>query len=1024
MSKNSFTTVFAILAAICFTTNSGHAQIVDLNLNQEDVRILGESARDSSGYSLAYGDIDNDGFDDLVIGAPKADVTTPGQRRINAGNVYIIYGDATFRPPRQGLNLPGTSPGMLDGHRLTIIKGARGEARDSFGRVTYSGDLLGWSVATGDVDGDNLADVIIGSPFTNITEFADQGATYVVYSRANGISLKDITSIDLADYDMLLPPSVPINLRNRVTEIVGHQVSIGFGWSVASGDINHNGFDDVLTGAPFANPPGRTEAGATYVVYGSGTLPKLDRSTTGRTGQYRVLSPPPGTSLIEIQGEQDRDHLGWSVASGDINKDVSDDAIIGAPNANSRFPHAGKTYIISGISGMDLTTPFNLASPPAPIVKIIGANANDNSGWSVANGKINSASGKSDLIVGAPFSDTNGSDAGDAYVLFDSRLDPGSVVPGIVVDLSVDPANVTIHGIDSGDHAGWSVASGGFCNENIDDILVGAPLAGALATGEAYVVFARTLAIRPPAFSAATADIRVLGDDEGDLAGFAVAAGNLNGTGGKDFTLSGPEADGLTPNSQNVGETYVIYGSELMITAGPDQFICHPNNGGSVVLGGAILSGTPSTISWSPTDGLSDPTSLTPTATPTMTTNYTLTVTDARGCEASDECLVKVNPELIVSAEPDAEICLGGSVVLHGSITGGTPPYNFSWSPTAGLSDPTILMPTATPTVTTTYTLRAIDAEGCEDSDIVKVTVIVDNVPPTCVFDFRGISTAYGRFVDLGSGIASITPLLLYNCALTLDPPPPYPPGTHSVNFRLDGLGLDSYFGFDIKITDRCGNTHICDPVMSYLSADRNDRKYTIKFRSVDRYLILTNHGLSKIRVDLNGHQFNLYAESSGVVRTRNAYHMPKEGNLTIDLQPYLREGENLMHLEIEGEAGTNAELTLIDEAHNIDHTLELQPIPEVFQLSQNYPNPFNPSTTVHFSIPARLDEGAPVQLRIYNALGALVRTLVDEKMLPGLYAAQWNGKNDHGEPVASGIYIYQIIVGEFKATKRMTMVK
>jgi hypothetical protein len=130
------------------------------------------------------------------------------------------------------------------------------------------------------------------------------------------------------------------------------------------------------------------------------------------------------------------------------------------------------------------------------------------------------------------------------------------------------------------------------------------------------------------------------------------------------------------------------------------------------------------------------------------------------------------------------------------------------------------------------------------------------------------------------------------------------------------------------------------------------------------------------------------------------------------------------MHLEIEGEAGTNAELTLIDEAHNIDHTLELQPIPEVFQLSQNYPNPFNPSTTVHFSIPARLDEGAPVQLRIYNALGALVRTLVDEKMLPGLYAAQWNGKNDHGEPVASGIYIYQIIVGEFKATKRMTMVK
>jgi hypothetical protein len=319
-------------------------------------------------------------------------------------------------------------------------------------------------------------------------------------------------------------------------------------------------------------------------------------------------------------------------------------------------------------------------------------------------------------------------------------------------------------------------------------------------------------------------------------------------------------------------------------------------------------------------------------------------------------------------------------------------------------------------------------SDGCGGTTVCRDTTavfsIIDKIPPDCVFTFRGISTAYGKFIDNESGIASVTPLLLYNCTLTVDPIPPFPADASQVDFRLDALGLDSYFGFDIKITDRCGNVHICDPVMSYLSTDRNDRQYTLKFRSVDRYLIVANHGLSEIHIDLNGHQFSLYAEPNAGVRTRNAYRLPRDGNLTIDLQPYLREGENLMHLEIAGAAGTNAELTLIDEAHDIDHTLELQPIPEAFQLSQNYPNPFNPSTTIHFSIPAKLNAGIPVQLRIYNAIGELVRTLVDETIFPGQYAIEWDGRNSRGEITASGIYIYQFIAGEFRQTKRMIFLK
>jgi hypothetical protein len=298
------------------------------------------------------------------------------------------------------------------------------------------------------------------------------------------------------------------------------------------------------------------------------------------------------------------------------------------------------------------------------------------------------------------------------------------------------------------------------------------------------------------------------------------------------------------------------------------------------------------------------------------------------------------------------------------------------------------------------------------------VTSIVDNIAPSSTFT-PGYKSVTGTVFDNESGIAKIEAIFLFNAKLTVDH---FTPGAKSVNFRVDDLGLESYLGFDIKITDLCGNSSIVDPVLSSLSADDAER-HTFKFRGVDRYLILENHGLSEIQVDLNGHLFNL-ATTLGNVRNRNTYVIPEEGSITIDLKPYLLEGENVMRLEIAGRAGTGADFTLIDATHVIDHTLELQPIPMTFELSQNYPNPFNPSTTIRFGVPAHVGESAAVQVRIYNTLGELVRTLVNEKMLPGQYAVEWNGKNDRGETVATGIYIYQLVTGGFKQTKKMSFLK
>lgn len=98
--------------------------------------------------------------------------------------------------------------------------------------------------------------------------------------------------------------------------------------------------------------------------------------------------------------------------------------------------------------------------------------------------------------------------------------------------------------------------------------------------------------------------------------------------------------------------------------------------------------------------------------------------------------------------------------------------------------------------------------------------------------------------------------------------------------------------------------------------------------------------------------------------------------------------------------------------------------LPDVFTLEQNYPNPFNPSTKIRFVIPSVLQNKAKVELRIHNILGQLVRELLNESMVPGQYEVEWDGRDSRGLPAPSGIYLYQIKVQDFQATRRMLILK
>jgi hypothetical protein len=112
-------------------------------------------------------------------------------------------------------------------------------------------------------------------------------------------------------------------------------------------------------------------------------------------------------------------------------------------------------------------------------------------------------------------------------------------------------------------------------------------------------------------------------------------------------------------------------------------------------------------------------------------------------------------------------------------------------------------------------------------------------------------------------------------------------------------------------------------------------------------------------------------------------------------------------------------------------------PVPEVFALSQNYPNPFNPNTTIRYTIPStehRVKSGGTgadselyalrTTLKIYNILGQKVKTLVNEPQEAGYYSVTWEGRDDFGGEVASGVYLYRLIAGDFVQTKKMTLIR
>jgi hypothetical protein len=203
-----------------------------------------------------------------------------------------------------------------------------------------------------------------------------------------------------------------------------------------------------------------------------------------------------------------------------------------------------------------------------------------------------------------------------------------------------------------------------------------------------------------------------------------------------------------------------------------------------------------------------------------------------------------------------------------------------------------------------------------------------------------------------------------------------------------------------------------------------NDEEFDLLYE--DRYFYVDNKGLTRVHVILNGRRFKLATDPNEVRQGSNTYLMPSDGEIVIDLFQYMKRDGNRMWIHGEGPAGTEATVLVGDQVYGgtVHYILRIEPLPVDISLSQNYPNPFNRSTKILYDIPDGLMAGEHVMLAIYSSNGERVRVLVDERRFPGSFTAEWNGLDDQGREVSSGMYLYKITAGYYQSSRRLLLLK
>jgi hypothetical protein len=368
-----------ILVGSCANDNKGLVYVIfgpfateniDVsNLGDRGFVIEGSEAEEGSFpgdracFPARAGDVNGDGLDDVLVGAPHAS----HNNRASSGCVYVVFGKASTEAVRLAefdLNVQSTKGFRIDG---AFDRSMVGNQR------TFEG--------AGDLNGDGLADIITGAAFA--------GATYVVFGKT------DPVPVDLLGFHMDTPPPGGYRIDTPTP-------SRDSGYSAAgAGDVNGDGLPDVVIGV-IRRPSSR---GTIYVVFGKASRTSQDVSRLGKGG-FRVLGAYPGSMS------------GHSLTGvGDITGDGLSEIALGAPA--SELSGRGATYVVFGKKN---NKPLSVNDLGRHGFVIVGSGETaDSFGDAVAAAGDVNGDGKPDLIVGAPTSAHGGFAAGSVYVIYLGR---------------------------------------------------------------------------------------------------------------------------------------------------------------------------------------------------------------------------------------------------------------------------------------------------------------------------------------------------------------------------------------------------------------------------------------------------------------------------------------------------------------------------------------------------------------------------------------------------------------------------
>jgi hypothetical protein len=408
---------------IFFGSNSSTPRTIDLNIaNSASVAIFGERSGDRFGSAVAASNVGG-GSDaaDLLVGAPGSTGPLPTSARTNGGAAFLFFGGTPLA------NTTATTK-VIDLGSTTA--GAQTANVKIYGKIDSQ---FGSSLAIGDLNAGGAADLAIGAPRADRpaspAAIDETGAVYLVFGGTN-----------------LNPPAgsafktIDIETTGQQTSIYGIDANDHFGASIAVGDVSGDGTVDLIAGAPDADGPanGRAETGEAYLLLGGTRFNPVAPATEQR------IDIGPSNLNLTIFGSAASDHLGSTVAAGQVNttgnNDTVADVLIGVPG----FDHlartdSGATLVFFGGSNLTFLLTRDLSLDQDDI-RVVGQAAGDELGWAIAAADINNDRG-GDLIVGAPFATPNlapapsPTDAGKVYAVLAAASDipPLNVNPSVTV---------------------------------------------------------------------------------------------------------------------------------------------------------------------------------------------------------------------------------------------------------------------------------------------------------------------------------------------------------------------------------------------------------------------------------------------------------------------------------------------------------------------------------------------------------------------------------------------------------------